>query len=188
MCGVVPQSHIPALVSDRHLAFGGPLGDHDRRQHERSTSRPTVSPSDAAPEGNMRRVLVTGGTGFIGSHVVERLLHAGDSVIVLDNSNRQATASGGETRRGSAVPACIRSRVETCSQRTTAGIRPMAPIHIPGLPLSPVRRQGKGDVLASQQRQQWVSMAFRPFPASMSPSGGLHQTTCSAGSLMIFLR
>jgi UDP-glucuronate 4-epimerase len=33
------------------------------------------------------RVLVTGGAGFIGSHVTERLLASGDEVLVLDNFN-----------------------------------------------------------------------------------------------------
>jgi UDP-glucuronate 4-epimerase len=33
------------------------------------------------------RVLVTGGAGFIGSHVAERLLGGGDDVLVLDNFN-----------------------------------------------------------------------------------------------------
>ena len=33
----------------------------------------------------MKRVLVTGGAGFIGSHLCERLLREGKEVICLDN-------------------------------------------------------------------------------------------------------
>jgi UDP-glucuronate 4-epimerase len=35
----------------------------------------------------MSRILVTGGAGFIGSHVCERLLKRGDELVVLDNFN-----------------------------------------------------------------------------------------------------
>ena len=31
------------------------------------------------------KILVTGGAGFIGSHIVEYLVQRGDNVIVLDN-------------------------------------------------------------------------------------------------------
>ena len=33
----------------------------------------------------MKRVLVTGGAGFIGSHLCERLLARGDEVLCVDN-------------------------------------------------------------------------------------------------------
>ncbi|MGH8257096.1 MAG: NAD-dependent epimerase/dehydratase family protein, partial [Steroidobacteraceae bacterium] len=34
---------------------------------------------------NRKRVLVTGGAGFLGSHLCERLLARGDDVICVDN-------------------------------------------------------------------------------------------------------
>ncbi len=40
------------------------------------------------------RVLVTGGAGFIGSHVVDRLVERGDRVVVLDNLDPQVHGEG----------------------------------------------------------------------------------------------
>jgi FlaA1/EpsC-like NDP-sugar epimerase len=36
-------------------------------------------------EGNRLRILVTGGTGFVGSHLVDKLMSDGHEVIALDN-------------------------------------------------------------------------------------------------------
>src|SRR5581483_3950428 len=50
--------------------------------------KPIPSPSQAAatyPSEVSMRTLVTGGAGFIGSHLCERLLARGDEVVCVDN-------------------------------------------------------------------------------------------------------
>jgi len=44
-----------------------------------------MSASDSARNYGDRRVLVTGGAGFIGSHLCERLLEQGNEVLCVDN-------------------------------------------------------------------------------------------------------
>jgi dTDP-glucose 4,6-dehydratase len=66
------------------------------------------------------RVLVTGGAGFIGSHFVKRLVHAGNDVVVLDKltySGNRANLDGceHEFHRGDiAVPGDVQRAVERC--------------------------------------------------------------------------
>jgi len=48
-------------------------------------SRPVVTASLTSSHAAQKRVLVTGGAGFIGSHLVRRLLDAGHDVLVVDN-------------------------------------------------------------------------------------------------------
>ena len=50
-----------------------------------------MSPSYPEPKHHPKRVLITGGAGFIGSHLVDRHIAMGDTVVVIDNCS---TGSG----------------------------------------------------------------------------------------------
>src|SRR2546423_13648273 len=49
------------------------------------TRRADCAPRTARPEGGDMRALVTGGAGFIGSHLVDALVGLGADVVVLDD-------------------------------------------------------------------------------------------------------
>ncbi|KDE02347.1 hypothetical protein MVLG_07091 [Microbotryum lychnidis-dioicae p1A1 Lamole] len=69
-------------------AYGG---HHSRRSSGASfrsvsfTQRSTFPPVRRLAQKDRRRVLVTGGAGFVGSHLVDRLMCSGHDVVVLDN-------------------------------------------------------------------------------------------------------
>ncbi|MCO5582905.1 hypothetical protein L7F22_036808 [Adiantum nelumboides] len=66
---------------------GGEIQSGLQSEHERGMLSDDKS-GGKLPLGLERkplRVLVTGGAGFVGSHLVDRLIDRGDSVIVLDN-------------------------------------------------------------------------------------------------------
>src|SRR5581483_7677643 len=67
---------------------------------------------------NSRHVLVTGGSGFIGSHLVERLLADGRRVVVLDDLS---TGSLENLRAVAGHPACrvVQSRISACDELST---------------------------------------------------------------------
>jgi UDP-glucuronate 4-epimerase len=83
-----------------------------------------------------RRVLVTGGAGFIGSHLAERLLADGHEVVVLDNFDsfydpaikRRNVAAALGNPRYRLVEGDIRE--DTALERAFAGGRPEAVIHL----------------------------------------------------------
>ena len=53
------------------------------------------------PKANKLRVLITGGAGFVGSHLVDRLLERGDSVIVVAGGGSVRTTTRCQVRLSS---------------------------------------------------------------------------------------
>ena len=72
----------------------------------------------------MSKVLVTGGAGFIGSHVVDSLLAAGDEPVVLDNM-----ASGDRKNLPDGVDLVEMDIADVAVVEAIAGLRPEAVIH-----------------------------------------------------------
>ncbi|KAJ7955123.1 UDP-glucuronic acid decarboxylase [Quillaja saponaria] len=86
-----PSSHIPIADSVLHSELALPTRRVLYEEGSGSSigyGRSSVNMGGKVPLGLKRkslRVLVTGGAGFVGSHLVDRLISRGDSVIVVDN-------------------------------------------------------------------------------------------------------
>uniref|UniRef100_A0A2N9FPX3 UDP-glucuronate decarboxylase n=1 Tax=Fagus sylvatica TaxID=28930 RepID=A0A2N9FPX3_FAGSY len=62
--------------------------NHDKPLYEHRSAFKNYNSGGKVPLGLKRkglRIVVTGGAGFVGSHLVDRLIERGDSVIVVDN-------------------------------------------------------------------------------------------------------
>ncbi|KAJ0112299.1 hypothetical protein Patl1_00998 [Pistacia atlantica] len=87
---VIPSSRNPN--AHNHLAISDSLSYYPAETHERIYN-PRIgfgsfNSGGKVPLGLKRkglRIVVTGGAGFVGSHLVDRLIARGDSVIVVDN-------------------------------------------------------------------------------------------------------
>ena len=84
--------------------------------------------------GNAMRVLVTGGAGFIGSHIVDDLIGAGHEVVVVDDLdpaahagvpeglNSSATYLWGDVRDESLLASVVRNVDAVCHQASKVGL------------------------------------------------------------------
>ena len=94
-------------------------------------------PPEDAP-GARPRVLVTGGAGFIGSHTVVELIHAGFAVTILDNLVNSSPESVARVRKLVPAPEAITFvrgdvRDEAAVAAVLSGARHMAIIHFAAL-------------------------------------------------------
>src|SRR2546425_8021303 len=99
----------------------------------------------------IRRVLVTGGAGFIGSHVVDAYLAAGNDVTVLDD------LSTGRRERVPAGAAFVQAGVRSAAARGVVAKGGFALLHHPAAQMDGPR-----------------SLADPPFDAGVNVLGLLH--------------
>lgn len=88
---IFPHSISMPFLSKRKstddTASEAPSADMTSSDGESTTSTTSVDGLMVEPHVGYKKVLVTGGAGFIGSHVAQYLLNRGDDVVIVDEMN-----------------------------------------------------------------------------------------------------
>jgi UDP-glucose 4-epimerase len=85
------------------------------KQERGRLARVMKNPKHAGEPPALRPVLVTGGAGFIGSHLAERLLKDGKNVVIIDDFSTGSLANLAAVKANPRLK-IIRSKISECSE------------------------------------------------------------------------